>query len=397
MQPQSELSALLIEDDPEAARLIQHLLSKGTGSRVAVDWACDLRTGLVRLTQGDFDAILLDLNLPDSSGFETFARVRRKATSQAIIVLTAQEDEALALQAVRAGADEYLVKSEIRERFLTKRIQFAVERNRLKRQETEKRVRNGKVFTFIGAKGGAGTSTLVVNLAAALAETGKTVIAMELMPEYGSFAAMFDNSRRGDPAQFQPSRTISTLLHVAPETISREAVSSCLEELSPRLRVLFGPQRAQDYCAASAEQTRTILEFARGLADYTLVDVPCAMTPAIEAVIQQSALTTLVVERNRIGLHAALAKIPALQAVAASPGAVGAVVINKAPFAQFLAPVELGNQLSCGIVGIVAPSADLQAETLQRMSGPEDSFSESIRDLALRLNSGSSPFLTFGE
>src|SRR5690242_3707097 len=173
MPSESELSVLLIEDEPDAARLIQHLVTKGSGSSVKVDWVGDLRSGLTRLAERDFQAVLLDLNLPDSSGFDTFAKIRRRAANQALIVLTAHEDEALALQAVRAGADEYLIKSEMRDSFLTKRIRYAVERNRLKLQEAGKNVQKGKIFTFIGSKGGAGTSTLVVNLAAALAHTGK--------------------------------------------------------------------------------------------------------------------------------------------------------------------------------------------------------------------------------
>ena len=107
MPQESELSVLLIEDDPDAARLIQHVLTKGTPRPVAVESAGDLRSGLERLAARNFQAVLLDLNLPDSSGFDTFACIRQKAPDQAVIVLTGQEDEALALQAVRAGADEY--------------------------------------------------------------------------------------------------------------------------------------------------------------------------------------------------------------------------------------------------------------------------------------------------
>ena len=132
------------------------------------------------LAERHYDAVLLDLNLPDSSGFETFSCVRQKAPDQAIIVLTGYEDEALALKAVRAGADEYLVKSEIRGRFLIQRILYALERNQLRLRSTDEAVKNGKIFSFIGAKGGCGTSTLVVNLAAALAKSGKSVLAIEL-------------------------------------------------------------------------------------------------------------------------------------------------------------------------------------------------------------------------
>src|ERR1039457_4699901 len=108
MPQESELSILLIEDDPDAARLIQHVLTKATGTPVAsarliqhvltkatgtpvaVESAGDLHTGLERLATGDFQAVLLDLNLPDSSGFDTFACIRQKAPDRAVIVLTGQ-------------------------------------------------------------------------------------------------------------------------------------------------------------------------------------------------------------------------------------------------------------------------------------------------------------------
>jgi len=388
MKQESELSVLLIEDEPDAARLIQHVLAKGGGTPVAVEWTSDLRTGLERLAQRDFQAVLLDLNLPDSTGFDTFACVRQKAPDRAVIVLTGHEDEALALQAVRGGADEYLIKSEIRERFLVQRIRYAVERNRLKSRDSGRTVKNGKILSFIGAKGGAGTTTLVVNLAAALAKPGKSVIAIELMPESSSFAVLLNHP---------PSWDISTLLRSAPEMMSRDAVTSCLQDFGGGFRAMCGPQRAEDYRPVSPEHARALLGVARTLADYTLIDVPSMFAPSTAEVLQQSSFTTLVVERNRMGLEAAMAKMPALQAMVARPGAVGAVLINKTPFTEFLTASEFGRRLGCGVIGVVPPAADLYAagesEEPPVLSRPDTPFSETIEDLARRLTSGSVRFL----
>jgi CheY-like chemotaxis protein len=234
MPVDSEISILLIEDQPDAAKLVQYVLSKSTAPKLAVDWTGDLRTGLQRLSEREFAAVLLDLNLPDSNGFDTFARVRQQSGDPAVIVLTAQEDEALALQAVRSGADEYLIKSDIRDRFLAQRIRYAIERRRLSRQTSAHSVSKGKIFGFIGAKGGAGTTTLVLNLAAALAKAGESVTALELNPGYGAFAAHLRHA---------PAWDSSALLKSPPEALTREQMESCLVELDPRFRVLFGPQR----------------------------------------------------------------------------------------------------------------------------------------------------------
>jgi CheY-like chemotaxis protein/MinD-like ATPase involved in chromosome partitioning or flagellar assembly len=383
----TELPVLLIEDEPDAARLIQHILAKG-GAPVAVEWARDLGTGIERLAERGFQAVLLDLNLPDSNGFDTFACVRQSAKNEAIIVLTGHEDEALALQTVRAGADDYLLKSDIRDRFLAQRIRYAVERNRLKGQTSGKTIKNGDIFSFIGAKGGVGTTTLVVNLAAAMAQSGKTVIAIELTPEYGSFSMLLNRA---------PSWDISTLLRGAPDMISREAVTSCLEDLGGGFRALCGPQRVEDSHLVRPEQARALLAVARTLADCTLIDVPSGLT-SIEEVIQHSKLTTLVVERNRLCLQAAVAKMPALQAMARRPGAVGAVVINKTPFIEYLPPSEFGSRLGCAIFGVVPPAADLQAvgesEGLPVLTRPDMPFSQSIQDVARRFDPRPARFQT---
>ena len=147
----------------------------------------------------------------------------------------------------------------------------------------------------------------------------------------------------------------------------------------------------------SPEQARALLGVARALADYILVDGPSIFAPAIAEVVQHSELTTLVVERNRIGLQAALKKMPALQALAARPGAVGAVLINKTPFGEFLGPVEFGMRLGCGIIGVISPATDLDAagesRTLPVLNRPDMPFSQSIEEVARRLNPGPGRFL----
>ena len=99
-----------------------------------------------------------------------------------------------------------------------------------------------------------------------------------------------------------------------------------------------------------------------------------------------------------MGFHAAMAKMAALQANAARPSAMGAVLINKTPFIDFLTAPEFSRRLGCGILGVVPPAADFQAnrvdDALLVLSCPETPFSQSIEDLARRLNSASVRFLT---
>jgi two-component system, sensor histidine kinase and response regulator len=132
---------LLIEDNPVDARLVREMLSEGDGRLFAVERAERLQTGLARLAQGGIDAILLDLSLPDSQGFGTFMRVHQQAPETPVLVLTGTNDEALAMQAVHAGAQDYLVKGQVESNLLMRAIRYAIERKQAEdalRQSEEK-------------------------------------------------------------------------------------------------------------------------------------------------------------------------------------------------------------------------------------------------------------------
>ncbi len=122
---------LLIEDNPGDARLIEVLLDEGDG-HFEVEWLSRLEDGLRRL-QSDgppVAAVLLDLTLPDSRGFDTFATVNSQAPEVPVILLTGLDDEALATRAVRLGAQDYLTKGRVDGPLLTRAIHYAIERRR---------------------------------------------------------------------------------------------------------------------------------------------------------------------------------------------------------------------------------------------------------------------------
>jgi signal transduction histidine kinase/DNA-binding response OmpR family regulator len=121
---------LLIEDNPGDARLLREMLNEVPGTPFDLEWESDLSTGLQRLTAGDIDAILVDLSLPDSTGLDTFARVQTQSPHTPITVLTGLDDATVAIQAVRQGAQDYLVKGRIDSNLLGRAITYAIERKR---------------------------------------------------------------------------------------------------------------------------------------------------------------------------------------------------------------------------------------------------------------------------
>jgi PAS domain S-box-containing protein len=124
------LRVLLIEDDAGDALLIEELLHEKSRSAFRVEREPRLQAGLERLRREQFDITLLDLGLPDSSGLATLERFMQAGPGPAVIVLTGQEDEELGLQALQRGAQDFLTKTDLEPKILSRALQYAVERHR---------------------------------------------------------------------------------------------------------------------------------------------------------------------------------------------------------------------------------------------------------------------------
>lgn len=123
-------NVLLIEDNPGDADLVRLRLVEGQ-SHVKVNCVSRLSDGLASLTAETPSVILLDLNLPDSRGAETFRRVVEHSPGVPVVVLSGQDDEALAMKAVHLGVQDYLVKGNLSSKHLERAIRYAVERQAL--------------------------------------------------------------------------------------------------------------------------------------------------------------------------------------------------------------------------------------------------------------------------
>jgi signal transduction histidine kinase len=129
---QSTTSVLLIEDNPGDADLVRLRLIEGQ-SPVKVNCVNRLADGLAALSVETPSVVLLDLNLPDSRGAETFRKVIEHAPNVPVVVLSGQDDETLAMKAVHHGAQDYLVKGNLSGKHLERAIRYAVERQALVR------------------------------------------------------------------------------------------------------------------------------------------------------------------------------------------------------------------------------------------------------------------------
>ena len=126
-----EIHMLLIEDDPDYALGISQRHSHEVAHTFHHDNARTLQAGLDHLLKGSADVILLDLILPDCRGLDTFFRVSAQVPEVPIVILTVFGDEALALEAVGKGAQDYLLKGEVDGKTVTRVINYAIERHRM--------------------------------------------------------------------------------------------------------------------------------------------------------------------------------------------------------------------------------------------------------------------------
>ncbi|MBF0154919.1 MAG: response regulator [Magnetococcales bacterium] len=147
------IRALLIEDDLSFATMIGEWLedverqhSSILPYHIFLTRVSELAHAFEELKRSSFDILLIDLNLPDSMGLETFERIRHYTASFPVIVLSGLDDESQAIQAVRNGAQDYLVKNTIDGNLLFRSIGYAMERHALKLaleqvRESERRAR----------------------------------------------------------------------------------------------------------------------------------------------------------------------------------------------------------------------------------------------------------------
>jgi signal transduction histidine kinase len=124
------ITTLLVEDNAADARLLREVLAEVKQPRIEVAHVVRLADALERLSHGGVDVVLLDLSLPDASGRDTILRAARAAPSVPIVVLTGLDDDEVALDAVKAGAQDYLVKGRADAPLIARALRYAIERKR---------------------------------------------------------------------------------------------------------------------------------------------------------------------------------------------------------------------------------------------------------------------------
>ncbi|HBA09463.1 MAG TPA: GGDEF domain-containing response regulator [Methylotenera mobilis] len=126
----TSLTILLVEDNPGDIRLVRELLAADQSESFTLVTADRQETALAILDSHDITAILLDIELPDSSGLNTLLKIHANAPGIPIVVLSSIADEGLAVRSVQQGAQDFLVKGHVDAHQLTRSLRYAIERKR---------------------------------------------------------------------------------------------------------------------------------------------------------------------------------------------------------------------------------------------------------------------------
>lgn len=130
----SVVRMLLVDDDPDFARIFQISLRADKRISFEIETALTLQSALEILNEKTFQLILLDLGLPDSQGLGTFEKIVAAHPEIACVILSGADDEALSLETVKKGAQDYVVKGEVRGEMLARVLSYALERHHQKQQ-----------------------------------------------------------------------------------------------------------------------------------------------------------------------------------------------------------------------------------------------------------------------
>lgn len=128
MPDQTLIRILMVEDDKNDIRLVEDMLAGSGADQFSLEHVGSIKHALENIAQQNYDVLLLDISLPDGNSFSNVAQIQAMAPGLPVIILSGVNDEQLALEAVKAGAQDYLVKGRGDAHLLKRAIRYAIER-----------------------------------------------------------------------------------------------------------------------------------------------------------------------------------------------------------------------------------------------------------------------------
>ena len=239
--------------------------------------------------------VITDVTMPNMNGFELTRRLRadHRTARIPVLMLSARKQADDVLTGYAEGADEYVAKP-VEMAVLGAKIDVLLKRMKAMAGDMVKR--RGRVILFGHGKGGAGTTTLAVNAAAALAETKMYRVGlMDLNLEFGNAHMHFD---------LKPAQTLSHLASVDPAQLDDEMFARLLTQDRSGVQLLQGADAPENAELVTVPLVQQGLDRMRAATDYVIVDTPATFTQQTLAALDASDAIVIVAQPNVASLKA---------------------------------------------------------------------------------------------
>jgi DNA-binding response OmpR family regulator len=336
---------LIVDDDVDSLKLIGLMLQR-QGYDIVV--ANNGQQALSRAHGDQPDLIILDIMMPDMDGYEVCRRLRHDTSTQAIpiIMFTAKTMVDDKVAGFEAGADDYLTKP-THPAELASRVKAVLARSTAQRKPSSDQT---MAMGFLGAKGGVGTTTLAVNVAAALAKSEPAILA-DFRLGQGTL---------GLSLGFGRSTGMANLLSRPTSEITVRAVENEMVTHSSGLRLLLSSARPKETLLNVAPDSATmIVRHLRALCRAVLLDLGSGLNRLTARLLQEIDELTLAVEPNRVSLTLARDILHEIEQIGLSHSRVKVVLINRTQSSLQIPWQEAEQILSHEMTAIISPAPEL--------------------------------------
>ncbi|MFC1870023.1 CpaE family protein, partial [Chloroflexota bacterium] len=324
----------------------------------------------------DPDLVVLDLVLPGMDGFEVCHRLRAedKTARLPILILSGRSQEEDKATALKMGADDFIAKP-------AKPVEIL---DRIQSLLTKSNVVNSRTIAFIGSQKTIGTTTTLVNLAIALSQMGKRVIAVDMCPYEGSISQRLGVS---------PQDGID-LLEAHTDNVKLDDLESTLVTHKTGVRVLRVSETSTHPDNISTDQIELIFDRLAGVTDYFLVDLPFQPTVPVRMVLTQCDLTIIISDCTIEALTDVKSVVTILHFLGISSERIGLVVVDlkRTVPGMVVATIESYIESNLGVIllGVIPYDIKCSAESSPDMvpmviSDPNSLVANSVKALAQQL------------
>jgi pilus assembly protein CpaE len=281
--------------------------------------------------------------MPGLDGVEVLSRLQASERTRKIPVMmvTALGQDENVSQCLDAGAIDHVAKP-FSAVVIRARVRAAL-RNRVQRKR-------GKLIGFIGAKGGVGNTTAVVNTAFALTTPERSVAVVELRPYFGTLAQQIG---------LTAARNLQPLLEDRPDGALTRDLEKHLTAHPSGLKALLAPPSIDDEREFTADQAQAILRGLVGGSDFVLADLPFPPTTATRAALELCDFVVVTIALEPGCLPSAKLMLETLHAWDVPDLKLGALLVIQKSSTASISVSDARQQLKCQFVGVIPPALDL--------------------------------------